>query len=214
MHRDIKPENILLNTAEDLRLADFGLSKQFKVPFRKEEEINVGSIPYMAPEQLAQRKDCSVQVDMWAVGCTMFYLMTKKLLCPNFREETQKELGEESESGLSQNVYMDTLNRMWIKKTLVHQVSIFGLETFEEEQILDNETISEMSELREVEFVSLETTLNNALNDALNEGKTYSDEAKDLLKKLLEVSPDKRIHAKVALEHPWFELEIKKENLN
>ena len=36
------------------------------------------------------------------------------------------------------------------------------------------------------------------------EWKKVSDNAKDLLKRLLEVNPQKRISAKEALNHPWF----------
>ena len=75
MHRDIKPANILCNGINSLKLADFGLSKQFKVPLRR-QSICVGTLQYMAPEMLAHRDDYSATVDMWAIGCIMYEMMT------------------------------------------------------------------------------------------------------------------------------------------
>ena len=108
IHRDIKPENILLNNLNDIKLADFGFSKQFKIPFRKDEE-NLGSIPYMAPELLAKRNDYSVAVDIWAVGCIMYYMMTGELLCPIY-----------------------TNNDDNLKQAIKNQISIFGSKAFKE----------------------------------------------------------------------------------
>ena len=37
-----------------------------------------------------------------------------------------------------------------------------------------------------------------------NEWEGISEDAKDLIRKLLEYSPDKRLSAEEALDHPWF----------
>jgi calcium-dependent protein kinase len=48
-HRDIKPENILITDSGDLKLIDFGLSKQVK---SKKMKTIVGTPYYIAPEVL------------------------------------------------------------------------------------------------------------------------------------------------------------------
>ena len=111
---------------DDIKLTDFGFSKQFKIPFRKDEE-NVGSIPYMAPELLARKTDYSVTVDLWAVGCIMFYMMTGRLLCPYKK----------------QNIEIQRFN------SLKNQVSIFGIKTFKDCQILTN--FSQKNELEQIQ---------------------------------------------------------------
>lgn len=113
MHRDIKPANILMNSIDDIKLADFGLSKQFKIPFRKDSSRS-GSFPYMAPELLSGRNDHSVLVDLWAVGCIMYHMMTGSFLC----YDADEKLKDKSDKLLSQ------------------QIRIFGTQTFVDSDIL------------------------------------------------------------------------------
>mmetsp|Transcript_19379 Transcript_19379/g.17188 ORF Transcript_19379/g.17188 Transcript_19379/m.17188 type:complete len:104 (+) Transcript_19379:1-312(+) len=51
-HRDIKPENILLSNTGELKLIDFGISKQLK---NKKMSTVVGTPYYMAPEILSAK---------------------------------------------------------------------------------------------------------------------------------------------------------------
>ncbi|CDW90501.1 protein kinase domain containing protein [Stylonychia lemnae] len=58
IHRDIKPENILLmnqNEIEtsDIKLVDFGLSAKFKANQRCQIDDRIGTLLYMAPEQIS-----------------------------------------------------------------------------------------------------------------------------------------------------------------
>ena len=55
IHRDIKPENIFINEKMEIKIGDFGISKQFN-PI-KEYSITInksGSLLYMAPEILVK----------------------------------------------------------------------------------------------------------------------------------------------------------------
>ena len=80
LHRDIKPENILITNGNDLKLADFGSATCLKSSLNK-LELNkfVGTPEYLAPEILksAVKSDESVfATDWWAVGCTIYWLLT------------------------------------------------------------------------------------------------------------------------------------------
>jgi calcium-dependent protein kinase len=72
VHRDIKPENIMLTQEGELKLIDFGLSKQFK--HGKKMKTVLGTPYYMAPEVLEGQYD--TKCDMWALGVLMYVFMS------------------------------------------------------------------------------------------------------------------------------------------
>eukprot|EP00211_Chloroparvula_japonica_P004571 CAMPEP_0119118700 /NCGR_PEP_ID=MMETSP1310-20130426/493_1 /TAXON_ID=464262 /ORGANISM="Genus nov. species nov., Strain RCC2339" /LENGTH=691 /DNA_ID=CAMNT_0007108087 /DNA_START=89 /DNA_END=2164 /DNA_ORIENTATION=+ len=90
VHRDLKPENILLEDASDnarLKITDFGLSK---VMTHKKSFLHsrCGTPAYAAPE-LIEGQPYGAKVDMWAVGCILYILLSG---CPPFWGDTNDEL--------------------------------------------------------------------------------------------------------------------------
>jgi len=72
MHRDIKPENILLNSSEDVVLADFN-----SFSFKKYDYSQQTTLWWRAPEiYLNQQHNKSC--DIWSLGLVILYLMTGK----------------------------------------------------------------------------------------------------------------------------------------
>ena len=74
-HRDIKSKNILLDASQNIKLADFGLSKEIKPAPSAQHTVGVGSNRYKAPEIFTKKYDC--KVDIWSVGCTVVEILTK-----------------------------------------------------------------------------------------------------------------------------------------
>jgi len=79
VHRDIKPENFLMKqegTTLKVILIDFG----FALKCNEGEYLydKVGSLQYMAPEQLADDSKHDRCVDFWALGVVLFNMLTGK----------------------------------------------------------------------------------------------------------------------------------------
>jgi serine/threonine protein kinase len=76
IHRDVKPGNVLINSYGQVKLSDFGISKELDSTTAL-SNTSVGSNPYMSPERLeGDRYDASS--DVWAVGISIIELWEKK----------------------------------------------------------------------------------------------------------------------------------------
>jgi len=75
-HRDIKPENILFNNERgDVKLADFGLSKFYDESTGLDSAC--GTPAYSAPE-ISSNQVYRKSVDMWSVGCILYFILYGK----------------------------------------------------------------------------------------------------------------------------------------
>ncbi|KAG0212753.1 serine/threonine-protein kinase HAL4/sat4 [Mortierella sp. NVP41] len=71
VHRDLKPENLLLTADGCLKIADFGNSEVFRMPWENKVRSSAsicGSGPFIAPEEFTQKTFDGRKVDMWACG--------------------------------------------------------------------------------------------------------------------------------------------------
>jgi len=81
-HRDIKPDNILLNSNNKydiIKISDFGISS---LQNRNNDSLTSGkgTMEYMAPEQISNNYDKSV--DIWSFGITIYEIITLKKPLP------------------------------------------------------------------------------------------------------------------------------------
>jgi hypothetical protein len=76
-HRDLKAENVMIDRNANIRLIDFGLSRQFSLT-TPEMATSCGSPAYAAPEMIRQRP-YTTTADIWSAGVLLFLMVTGHL---------------------------------------------------------------------------------------------------------------------------------------
>ena len=76
IHRDIKPGNILLSTAGETKVSDFGAA--FQSRHETTQVTGIGSPAYMSPEQI-RLEELNQQTDIYSLGVTMYKLLSGRL---------------------------------------------------------------------------------------------------------------------------------------
>ncbi len=90
IHRDLKPSNLVLTRSGRLCVTDFGLAKSLKTPSGLSQTgALLGTPYYMSPEQAAGRTDLDGRSDVFALGATLYHLLTGR---PPFTGNTWVEI--------------------------------------------------------------------------------------------------------------------------
>ncbi len=218
LHLDIKPENILFESMEEnarIKITDFGLSRVFSANSDGENSQNAiptmdelneklkqfseagvlnrdrlrGTIGYMSPE-LILTGNSSKATDIFAAGVVLFILLCGH---PPFQSKSNREVLERTGT--------HSLTRS-LAHLLTH--SLTHLLTYLLTHLLT---------------YSLTYSLTHSLTYSLTHSLTYlargqysmygpnwegiSEDAKDLVKKMLLVDPHQRITTTEILQHPW-----------
>ena len=138
VHRDLKPGNIFLNKNLEVKIGDFGLAKQFAYMGEKIKHQG-GTLQYMAPE-VVENSESSFEVDIWAIGVIMYYLIIGKLPFRGSNQEETKEkikkvdytyqkdaiISEAAKDLISQILVKDPIKRPSLRQILMHDFFKLG----------------------------------------------------------------------------------------
>lgn len=109
IHRDLTPDNLILDNQGKVHLFDFTVAHQFE---SSRSATVVGKQSYIPPEQFCGEP--ATQSDIYALGCSMFYLLTGNDPEPMERSYLRSEKPETSDklnSAVSKATQLDLKNR-------------------------------------------------------------------------------------------------------
>ncbi|MDI3345794.1 Stk1 family PASTA domain-containing Ser/Thr kinase [Streptomyces sp. AJ-1] len=75
VHRDMKPENVLIGDDGRVKVADFGLVKAVDTVTNTTGAV-LGTVSYLAPEQIEQDDVADARVDVYACGVVLYEMLT------------------------------------------------------------------------------------------------------------------------------------------
>ncbi|KAI9757111.1 MAG: glyceraldehyde-3-phosphate dehydrogenase 1 [Chaenotheca gracillima] len=78
VHRDLKLENILLDKHDNVKLCDFGFTREYEGKASYLQTF-CGTVCYSAPEMLKGEKYAGEKVDIWSLGVILYALLTGEL---------------------------------------------------------------------------------------------------------------------------------------
>lgn len=97
-YRDMKPDNVMIQSDGNIKLLDFGISIVIK---EKGQTIKnpLGTKGYAAPEQKRKGNVCDLRSDIYAMGKTMYYMLSG--INPNLVPEDKQRPIREVDSSIS-----------------------------------------------------------------------------------------------------------------
>ena len=85
IHRDLKPSNLIVTRRPGggplIKVLDFGIAKAMTEPGDRltHSQSMLGSPGYISPEQLQSARDVDARTDIWALGATLYQLVSGRL---------------------------------------------------------------------------------------------------------------------------------------
>eukprot|EP00770_Monocercomonoides_exilis_P011477 MONOS_11422.1-p1 / transcript=MONOS_11422.1 / gene=MONOS_11422 / organism=Monocercomonoides_exilis_PA203 / gene_product=calcium / transcript_product=calcium / location=Mono_scaffold00572:32081-37833(+) / protein_length=1750 / sequence_SO=supercontig / SO=protein_coding / is_pseudo=false len=192
VHHDIKPDNILLDHEGNCKICDFGVSLLYPDANYRIKEIR-GTPAYIPPEAIQvpplQEGYVAAKHDIWSLGVLLFHFLfghppfVRKTIA-----ETYKAIREERIECIEDNEMVENASHISSNNLPDRPIS-----SENEEEAMPGRMLSD----------SFDKKLKMIVAQDKERACNLSKEVKDLLRRLLEKNPDKRIAIKEIMDHDW-----------
>jgi serine/threonine protein kinase len=100
VHRDVKPHNLMVTPTDRVKVLDVGLalSAETAAEGLTRPGVALGTVDFLAPEQVTDPSSADARADLYGLGCTLYFLLTGRVPFPA-RAKVQKllaHLGQEA----------------------------------------------------------------------------------------------------------------------
>jgi tRNA A-37 threonylcarbamoyl transferase component Bud32 len=104
IHRDVKPGNIIVTDDGRVKLLDLGLAGSVIADEAMQLNRVVGTMDYIAPEQLLDPDNVGPSADIYSLGCTLYFTVTGQPLYPggSRQEKAKRHLHEKPPNVMAQ----------------------------------------------------------------------------------------------------------------
>jgi len=92
VHRDVKPHNFLLDDGGQFKLTDFGIARIDDNTSMTATGSQLGTFSFMAPEQRSDTKTVDERADIYALGASLYTMLTARTSAELFIAEDEDDL--------------------------------------------------------------------------------------------------------------------------
>lgn len=175
IHRDLKASNLLINKRGELKIADWGLARSWNSDMKRLTN-KVITLWYRPPELLLGCFDYTTKIDMWSVGCIIAEMFRRTGFLKGANEATQLDLIFRTCGHPTTKDWPDIHKRCRLWKNFEPAPT--------EDRFPDR--------------------LSEALKAQLPNPRWMTDNAIDLIRKLMMLNPESRWSAQQALDADYF----------